>query len=80
MNWHIGQKIVCIKSHNTNRMVLEGREYVINGLRNPCCTKSGVLIDVGITASTGSQHHLCGTTLSDAGGILWISEYRFANK
>jgi len=45
--WHIGQDIVCIKSHS-HGAVKEGDVYVIQGLKQSCCMVS---IDVGIRST-----------------------------
>lgn len=47
MNWHIGQEIVCIKTHTTG-VIKRGQIFTINGLRNGICNCSPIQIDVGI--------------------------------
>lgn len=45
-NFHIGQDVVCIKTHSEG-IVKKGSVYVIKGLKLGCCT---IFVDVGIKA------------------------------
>ena len=78
MNWHIGQEIVCVKSHSQGYVTC-GKIYTINGLQKSMCKCNDVDIDVGIT--TNNTRFACGGCearwLNNA-GVVWISETLFA--
>lgn len=47
MNWHIGQEIVAIMTHNDG-LYKRGQDFIIKGLSPSTCKCNYVLIDVGI--------------------------------
>jgi hypothetical protein len=82
MNWHIGQEIVCIKTHPEG-IVKRGKIYTIKGLTESQCKCQGVQIDVGATYDskfyTGRSQCLdCGWLSSVPSEVWWFSERRFA--
>lgn len=77
MNFHVGQKVVCIKSHSQG-VVKEGITYTIKGIRINCKCSSFVF-DVGIVSSrTGGFCLSCGSVTPLQHGIWWISNTLFA--
>lgn len=73
MNWHIGQEIVCIKSHSQGK-VKKGNIYTVKGITRPCCS---ILLDVGVRSRSNTTFCTCDTPLHN-NGIWWISESLFA--
>lgn len=46
MNWYVGQKVVCIKTHSQG-LVVKGKNYSVHGVN--CCPLCGfVSLDVGV--------------------------------
>ena len=82
MNWHIGQEIVCIKTHSKG-VVKRGKIYTIKGLKESACKCQEIEIDVGIlfdrTIYNGPSYCLIcnwrGNTVEEA---WWLSETIFA--
>lgn len=78
MEWHIGQEIVCVKSHS-EREVKRGEICKIHALKGSCC---GVLIDIGrkdkIKADTYITICRCGNEIHNgANSTLWFHESLF---
>lgn len=78
MNWYIGQEIVCVKTHS-EKAVIRGRTYKINGLKRSYCNCGHTIIDVGI-ASPANCIHFCAKCKFQyrSVGICYISEQLFA--
>lgn len=82
MNWHIGQEIVCVKSHSQG-VVKKDRIYTIKGIMQSCCHIS---LDVGMkqTDRTGSglfqlQCNLCNKSEPiTTDNTWWFGESLFA--
>ena len=78
MNWHIGQEIVCIKTH-PDGIVKRGKVYRITGLKKPFCGCHQVQIDVGIIGRFSKTNcSMCGKKSADQSYVWWLSEKRFA--
>ena len=82
MNWHIGQEVVCIKTHSQG-IVKKGDIYTIESLRKPECGCYIVLIDVGIIQPNKAQLHcaICNyvsKVVDNENSIWWISSRLFA--
>lgn len=77
MNWHIGQEIVCIKTHS-HGMVKRGRIYTIQGLQQGVCSCHHILIDVGI--ESGGLTNGCSKCrkILPQSNVLWFGETIFA--
>lgn len=47
MKWHIGQKVICVKSHSysDHNGVKKGKIFTIKGIRKGCCS---IELDLGI--------------------------------
>ena len=77
-NWHIGQDIVCIKTHSEGD-VKEGDVYTIKGLKDGCC---GVEINVGLKIASESTGLICRNCeqfeFPDKLRTFWLSEILFA--
>jgi hypothetical protein len=71
--WHIGQDIVCIKSHS-QAVIKEGDIFTIKGLKKGCCT---IVIDVGISAQSHLTKCRCGNIRVKHDGIFWLGEQLF---
>ena len=79
MNWHIGQEIVCIKTHSQG-VVKRGKIYTIQGLQQSSCECHYIDIDVGIKGN-GSNTVRCGDCKGITrvvGNIHWLHEELFA--
>lgn len=73
--WHIGQDIVCIKSHSQGA-VKEGEVFTIKGLRKNCCA---IEINIGMSMPMGvilNCRH-CGSN-KHSDGVYWLRENLFA--
>lgn len=74
MNWHIGQEIVCIKTHSQG-IVKKDSIYTIVGLKKGCCMTE---IDVGIrSVFEMNECTICGV-IENSNGIWWIGEEIFS--
>ena len=73
MRWHIGQDIVCIKTH-PEMVVVEGGVYTIRGLRKNCCC---IEIDIGV--DTNRQVSVCSKCgrKDNSNNVHWLGEFRF---
>ncbi len=79
MDWHIGQEIVCIKTHSQG-VVKRGNIYTIQGLKQASCECHYIDIDVGIKGD-GSNTVRCGdcnVITRVVGNIHWLHEELFA--
>lgn len=77
MNWHIGQEIVCIKTHSQG-LVKRGRIYTIKGLQKGFCPCYHILIDVGIEHSGTTGCVRCNKRMPENTSNAWFGEHLFA--
>ena len=77
MNWHIGQEIVCIKTHTTG-VIKRVQIFTIKGLRESYCKCNMVEIDIGIEESGNHRCSFCGWRSIEVWQQWWFSEHRFA--
>lgn len=78
MNWHIGQEIVCVKTHSKRRVV-RGKTYTINSLIKSPCKCGHVLISVcGINSPTNLSRCVYCQYEFNNNGIFWLHEELFA--
>jgi len=81
MKWHIGQEIVCVKSHPTG-FVKKNQTYIIKGLRMAC--NCCIDIDVGCKHKIEVKEYttICTqcnkTTSNKTDNTVWLGEFRFA--
>ena len=77
-NWHIGQDIVCIKTHSTG-LVKEGDVFTIKGLREGYCKCSKVQINIGFTSIIKKEQcRVCSVTRNCEDNFHWLTENLFA--
>lgn len=78
MNWYIGQKIICVKTHSWG-VVKKGQVFIIKGLSESICTCYAVLIHVGLTIETTSRAcGMCGIVGTFTDNTYWLGEVLFA--
>jgi len=78
MNWYIGQKIVCVKSHQQG-WFKEGEIFTINGLRKCLCKCNTLDIDIGMIDNSGyAECYTCKSSYYDNSVLGWFNETRFA--
>jgi hypothetical protein len=78
MNWHIGQEIVCIKTHSKGA-VKRGKTYTIHGLKKSPCSCNMTIIDVGVISDNPkTRHSPCGFVWNERSGVHWFGESLFA--
>ncbi len=78
-NFHIGQDIVCVKTHSQG-FVKEGQLYVVKGLSTGICRCNPVIIDVGIVTDPAPiQCGRCKIIATKIGNpnIFWFGESLF---
>ena len=73
--WHIGQYIVCIKTHQDGA-VKEGEVYTIQALEQGCCF---VHIDVGVRFPMMGYTYCteCGKEKKSPTSVWWLKETYF---
>lgn len=77
-NWHIGQEIVCVKTHSLG-YVKRGKTYTIRGLKKTHCPCKFVIIDIGMAAKVGlGKCNVCGLLDSEKVSEYWFNESLFA--
>lgn len=77
MNWYIGQDIVCVKTHSRG-VVKEGNVYTIKSLKDSECKCGGVLIHVGVSATTKNSECIKCGHFSPNNGQWWLKEFLFS--
>ena len=76
MNWHIGQEIVCIKTHVD--YFKEGDTFKIRSLSASLCSCQKTLIDIGFNVGVyNSECYYC-KTAKPAQGCVWFDDKNFA--
>lgn len=76
MNFYIGQKVVCVKTHSEGRTVA-GRIYTVVGFA--CCPACGLpCLDLNIPNSRGRRGTvcLCGGRVHDSRAVDGASRFR----
>lgn len=76
MNWHVNQKVVCVRSHSLG-LVISGSTYTVSGVRT--CTCGRINLNVGIETwamwsqcTPGPDGYGC-NNLRDTEGFSWFS-------
>ncbi len=79
MNWHIGQDIVCIKTHSRG-FATKGTVYTIKSIRSGACNCKDLDLDIGVRYDMGNVDvvtcGVCRCKLAND-GVEWMSETIF---
>lgn len=78
MKWHIGQKVICIKTHSQSSIngVVKGRIFTIRRIADGCCN---LRLDLGLMPSEANiLECICGKKTIKTDNTRWIADYLFA--